>query len=196
MNYLAAKAYIINRLDRELAPDLYYHGKHHTLDVLGITEKLCEIEGVNTKDRTLLKTAALYHDAGFVITNVEHEKIGCEIVKAHLPWFGYSKESIEAICGMIMATRIPQTPHTPLEEILCDADLDYLGRNDFYTIGRSLFEELKAYNVLQTEEAWNRLQVNFLKAHQFFTATNRKTREPRKQEYLAQLEKIVENYST
>ena len=35
------------------------------------------------------------------------------------------------------ATKIPQTPLTKLEEIICDADLDYLGREDFFEISRS-----------------------------------------------------------
>ena len=59
----------------------------------------------------------------------------------------------EQICGMIMATKIPQSPKNYLEQILCDADLDYLGRDDFYDIGGTLFKELKTYNVLDTEEA-------------------------------------------
>ena len=63
---------------------------------------------------------------------------------------------------MIMATKIPQSPRNGLEEIICDADLDYLGRDDFYEIGATLFEELKAYNVLQNEREWNRIQVKFL----------------------------------
>ncbi|MBL7791346.1 MAG: phosphohydrolase, partial [Saprospiraceae bacterium] len=76
-----------------------------------------------------------------------------------------------------------------------DADLDYLGRPDFYAIGATLFEELKAFNVLHTEEAWNRLQVNFLENHQFFTATNRKRRAPVKASYLRELKILVATYN-
>jgi hypothetical protein len=82
--------------------------------------------------------------------------------RENLPSFGYSEADITTICGMIMATRIPQSPANLLESILCDADLDYLGRDDFKKIGQTLFEEFTEYSILHDEQAWNRLQVSFL----------------------------------
>ena len=194
MNYHAAKAFILNKLERELSDQLTYHGLHHTLDVLHSTEELCYYEKVPPYHSVLLKTAALFHDSGFTISNIEHEKQGCFIVQENLPNYGYSPREVSLICGMIMATKIPQQPKNYLEAIICDADLDYLGRDDFYEIGQSLFEELKAYKVLQTEEAWNKIQVKFLEQHQFFTATNTGRRSPKKRSYLKELKEIVENY--
>ncbi len=194
MNYHAAKAFILDKLERELSEKLTYHGLHHTLDVLATTEELCYFEKVPPYESLLLKTAALFHDAGFTISNVTHEALGCDLARQHLPLYDYLPIEIDRICGMIMATKIPQNPHNYLEQIICDADLDYLGRDDFYTIGATLFEELKTYNVLHTEEAWNRLQVNFLEKHSFFTKTNRRRRAPRKQRYLEELKKIVATY--
>ena len=155
---------------------------------------LCYLEKVSPYDELLLKTAALFHDSGFTINNKEHEKLGCQIARQNLPRFGFTNNEVEIICGLIMATRIPQNPRNFLEQILCDADLDYLGRDDFYEIGSTLYEELKAYNVLKSKEAWNRLQVSFLQNHSFFTHTNQKRRTPRKQRYLNELKKVVEEY--
>ncbi|MCB0634634.1 MAG: HD domain-containing protein [Saprospiraceae bacterium] len=191
MNYLAAKHFILDKLKRELPPQLTYHGLHHTLDVLAITKELCFLEEISASETMLLKTAALFHDSGFIISNVEHEKKGCHIARQHLPRFGYDNHEIEQICGMIMATKIPQNPQNFLEEIICDADLDYLGRDDFYTIGATLFSELKAYDILQTEQEWNLIQVKFLENHTFFTHTNRRRRAPRKAEYLDDLRGLV-----
>jgi hypothetical protein len=86
---------------------------------------------------------------------------------------------------MIMATRIPQTPHNLLEEIIADADLDYLGRDDFWTIGNKLFTELQMYSIIQTEDEWNRLQIKFLEQHHYFTRTAIETRKQKKDEYMA-----------
>ncbi len=194
MNYHTAKAFILNKLNKELSTDLTYHGLHHTLDVLHRTEELCYFESINPHSRMLLKTAALYHDSGFIISNKEHEKLGCSIAKKHLPRFGYQENEIRQICGMIMATKIPQSPKNYLESILCDADLDYLGREDFYDIGRTLFQELKAYDILHTEEAWNNLQVKFLEQHRFFTTTNKNRRQPQKAKHLEELKKKVKTY--
>lgn len=187
MNFHAAKAYIIDRLERQLSDQLTYHSLGHTLDVLQITDELCEAEKIPPYERILLKTAALYHDSGFLISNVNHEELGCGIAREILPKYRYTEGEIEQICGMIMATKIPQSPKNRLEEIICDADLDYLGRIDFYSIGNTLFQELKFYNVLKDESAWNQLQVKFLEAHQFFTTTNKVRREPQKQQYLEEL---------
>ena len=194
MNYHAAKAFILDKLDRELSDKLTYHGLHHTLDVLYITEELCYMENINPYECLLLKTAALFHDSGFTVSNRNHEELGCLIAREHLPRYDYSNTEIEQICGMIMATKIPQTPKNYMEEIICDADLDYLGRDDFYDIGATLFEELKAYEVLNSEEAWNRLQVSFLENHTFFTSTNKRRRSRRKINYLNELKVTVAEY--
>ena len=117
MNYTAAKSYILSRLEKELAPDLTYHGLHHTLDVLKTTEEICRLERVSHYETKLLKTAALFHDSGFMINNLNHEETGCQIVRKHLPTFDYTKKEIDLICGMIMATKIPQDPQNFLEKI-------------------------------------------------------------------------------
>ena len=196
MNYRAAKKYILGRLKKELSDKLYYHGLSHTMDVFNVASDLCKKEGIRGRNMKLVKTAALFHDAGFV-TNVHagHEQEGCKMVRESLPGFGYTPEDIETICGMIMATKIPQSPQSLLEQIICDADLDYLGRDDFETIGNALFEELMAYNLINDEESWNRLQVSFLTGHRFHTQTNKREREPVKNNYLKGLETLVATYN-
>ncbi|MEO1513620.1 MAG: HD domain-containing protein [Bacteroidota bacterium] len=194
MDYPATKAYILNKLERELSQQLYYHGIHHTMDVLRVTGELCKAEKINPRNTLLLKTAALYHDSGFTIHNQQHEQLGCQLARASLPQFGYSPADIDLICGMIMATKIPQSPNNLLEEIICDADLDYLGRDDFKAIGDTLFAELQVYKVLSTEQEWNRLQISFLEKHRFFTQTSLSRRQHQKELHLAELKEIVAGY--
>ena len=194
MNYHAAKAFILDKLEYELSEKLTYHGLHHTLDVLYIAEELCFLEKIGPYESLLVKTAALFHDSGFTINNEAHEALGCRIVRQFLPRYSYSRQEIERICAMIMATKVPQTPRNQLEEIICDADLDYLGRDDFHEIATTLFEELKAYDILHTEEDWNRLQVQFLENHRFFTPTNKRRRSRKKHRHLGELKKIVAEY--
>lgn len=195
MDYQGAKAFILDKLASELSDQLYYHGLHHTLDVLEVTEELCALMHVNAYETILLKTAVLFHDAGFIDSSVEHEARGCQIAREHLPGYGYRENEIERICGMITATKIPQRPQNQLEEIICDADLDYLGRSDFHDIGSTLFKELCAFGVLDSEEEWNRIQVRFLESHGFFTPVNKKRRRPEKLRHLADLKALVATYS-
>lgn len=196
MDYSAAKQFILAKLRAELSGDLYYHGLPHTLDVLRVATALCKSERVSRQNTKLVKTAALFHDAGFVKNqHTGHEQAGCDIVRAELPQFGYTATDIETICGMIMATKIPQSPSNLLERIICDADLDYLGRNDFYIIGNNLFRELSAYHLIDNEQAWNRLQVGFLQAHNYHTSTNKTLREPAKQAHLRAVTDLVATYA-
>lgn len=195
MDYRAVKQHLVAKLRSELSDKLYYHGLHHTLDVLRVAADICASEGIHGRELTLVKTAALFHDAGFVKNkHIGHEIEGCNMAHDMLPRYGYNPSDIEIICGMIMATKVPQSPTNLLEEIICDADLDYLGRDDFYKIGNNLFDELQAYHLLNDEQAWNRLQVSFLSAHYFHTRTNRELREPVKQRYLEQLRDLVATY--
>lgn len=196
MDYRAAKKFILSKLRNELSDRLVYHGVHHTLDVLKMAAELCEREGVGEHDQVLVKTAALFHDAGFIKNkHAGHEAEGCILVRETLPKFGYATADIDCVCNMIMATKIPQSPNTLLEEILCDADLDYLGRDDFFAIGETLFEELQSYQLIGDEQSWNRLQVSFLNAHQFYTRTNKELREPVKRQYLEDLQELVATYA-
>jgi uncharacterized protein len=195
MNYRGAKQFILTKLRTELSGQLLYHGLQHTMDVLRVATALCQSEGVNGRTAKLVKTAALFHDAGFVSgQHAGHEQVSCQIAAAQLPAFDYTPEDIDTICAMIMTTKIPQSPTTLLHEIICDADLDYLGRPDFYTIGRNLFHELQAYHLISDEQTWNRLQVSFLTAHNFHTKTNKTLREPIKQAYLKELQEIIKKY--
>jgi len=194
MNYEAVKIFVLQKLDKELSTKLFYHGKRHTLDVLEVAEELCALEQVSDEDTLLVKTAALFHDLGFTLSYENHEEWGCKIVHQHLKDFAYNPEQIAQICAMIMATKIPQSPKTLLEKILCDADLDYLGRADFYEIGGTLFQELEAHDILNDEQKWNRIQVSFLQSHHYHTTTNQTRRRPIKQKYLEELQALVATY--
>jgi predicted metal-dependent HD superfamily phosphohydrolase len=193
MQYQQAKKYINDRMRKELPKSLAYHSVAHVKDVCQAAERLAKAEGVTGEDLALLMTAVMYHDCGFMVQNNEHEQIGCDIARESLPGFDYTPEQIERICGMIMATRIPQTPRNLLEEIIADADLDYLGRDDFWAIGNKLFAELQMYGIISTEEEWNALQVKFLEQHHYFTATAIRTRKQKKDEYVAILKNGAAN---
>ncbi len=184
MEFEQVKKFIMNKLDKELPKNLTYHSTEHMKDVYRSAKMIAKAEGIEGEDLTLLLTAVLFHDSGFIKSRSEHERLSCELASDYLPKYGYSPEQIERIHGMIMATKIPQTPHNLLEQIICDADLDYMGRGDFFKIGHGLYEELCMYGILNNEDDWNRLQVSFLEKHTYFTKTALKIRKPKKDEYI------------
>ena len=183
--------YIINKLNDELPAYLNYHNASHTLDVYEAAKRLAVADGISGDELTLLLTAAYYHDCGFLVKANGHEEESCRIARATLPEFGYATNEIDKICGMIMATRLPQSPKNHLEEILADADLDYLGRDDFSFIANQLFLENSFFGTAGDMDEWNRKQVAFMEKHQYFTKTANNLRQAKKDANLGRIKAQV-----
>lgn len=166
--------FILEKLRNELNEHYYYHSPEHTKRVLEKSKIIAKYEKVNKNDLKLITIAALFHDIGFIKSRENHEEIGCVVARNLLNKHNLKQEEIDKICGMIMATKIPQTPLNQLEEILADADLEYLGTEDFKIISDYLFKELKFFSPELTEETWNKIQVNFLESHTYFTSYGKK----------------------
>jgi uncharacterized protein len=186
-DYKGAELFILQKLQNEVPANLHYHGYHHTLDVMQAAMEIAEEEKINKEEKKLLRIAVAFHDVGFIYVYKDHEEKGCDMAKEFLPGFGLSNDQINIICGMIMATKIPQQPKNLLEQIIADADLDYLGREDVHPIAETLFKELKIYAGITDEKIWNQVQINFLTGHTYHTNYSKNLRAPKKQQYLEEL---------
>lgn len=182
---------VLDKLEKELPGHLYYHNVKHTVDVVTEVELIGWAEGCTDEEILLLKSAALFHDAGHTVAYDNHEYHGTLLAREMLPGFGYTPEQIDRICSLIMATRLPPQPGDLLESIMCDSDLDYLGRSDFIPVSNTLFEELKAQNKMSSLNEWNKLQVKFISGHQYFTNTARSLREVNKQLQIERIQSLV-----
>jgi predicted metal-dependent HD superfamily phosphohydrolase len=188
--------YAKGRMERELEPGLTYHNFAHTFnEVLPMTLKLADLYHLSGDDVMLLAVAAAYHDIGWVVQGHEHEAIGVEIARQVLPTYGFNTELIERIGEMIMATRLPQNPSNLLEEILVDADMDSLGREDFWSRNEDLRVELARDGELLTIEEWYWKQLEFLKSHTFFTDGARLLRRKQKKKNIKELKRRLAQFS-
>ncbi|MCH2223199.1 MAG: hypothetical protein MK066_00425 [Crocinitomicaceae bacterium] len=188
INYYKAERHIMRVLDQRLSKKLYYHSISHTKDVVAAIEHLALLENVTDEGLFLLKSAATYHDAGFVEQYDSNEPIGARLAEEILPKYGYTAKHIDKIKELIYVTQIPHKPKNHLEEIMCDADLDYLGRNDFHEIADRLRRELREHGKINSDRKWDEIQVSFLKMHKYFTKTSIKTRKKKKMENLKEVE--------
>ena len=182
---------ILDRLEKELPRYLYYHNVKHTVDVVTEVELIGWAEGLDDEGILLLKTAALFHDVGHTISYDEHEFHGTELARKLLPAYGYSEEQLEKICNIIMATKLPPQPSDIYQEIICDADLDYLGRSDMIPVSNTLYKELSEQDKIGTLNDWNKLQLKFISAHTYFTKTARSLREVNKQKQIERIKKLI-----
>jgi len=193
-----------HRLEDGLEPGLHYHGVHHTFDdVLPAADRICLGEGVAPSDRELVLVAALFHDTGFLERYNGNEPIGARIAAETLPDWGYSSPEIERVLDLILATELREVDGVMLQapgpdalkRILCDADLDNLGRPDFFAVSETLRREIEERGRKIGDVAWVSRQVLFLSQHRWFTGTQRRDREAGKKANLQALREILAKVS-
>jgi predicted metal-dependent HD superfamily phosphohydrolase len=154
------------RLADALDPRLRYHDPRHTFDeVLPAARELAAAEGLGARDAALVEVAAAWHDLGLLETRAGHERAGVRMARERLPRHGFSAEDVEAVAGMILATRLPQRPTTAAERVLADADLAVLAAPDFLERNEDLRIETSLLDGWRPKLAWWSAQRRFLLAH-------------------------------
>ncbi len=71
---------------------------------------------------------------------------------------------------------------------MCDSDLDYLGRSDFYPIAETLRQELVEFGKLEDNPMkWVEMNIGFLGSHKYFTKSSQIRRQPEKEKRIIEL---------
>lgn len=149
---------------------LLYHNINHTQDVVAAAIQIANHYQLNDEDFFIVLGAVWFHDLGYMIDVANHEEKGGELAAAFFGEKGVSKKDIDQILGCIHATKMPQSPKTLLEEIVCDADVFHLGGDNFKEKDKLLLEEVRLlYNVDLTKQEWREKSIKFLESHSFHT---------------------------
>ena len=183
---------IVDRYIRELFRDelpgsIKFHDANHTLHptkgVVAVANRIALSEGISENDRELLIAAAYFHDTGYIREYDKNEPIAARMAGRILRLIGYKPNEIEKIQNMILATDFDRDPKTHVEKILCDADLDNLGRDDFFKLDGKLREGRSIRGIdVSDDSKWYRSTLEILKKHQYYTESQKKLREKGKQE--------------
>ena len=194
MDFEHARKTILNRLKSSLPDELTYHDIKHTLNVEKAAERFAKLEGIKGEELILLRTAVLFHDAGYILSNEGNEEIAIKLMKRELPNFGYTDEHIAKVADIIRATIKGTKPTSLLEMIMCDADHDYLGRADYHSVASKLRIELEEQGKPMTDKEWINFQLNYLeKEHRYHTETARNIRLPGKKRRIEELKFKLSN---
>lgn len=193
-NFEGARDYAIGRLETELSPNLTYHcSKHTTEEVVPAADRLAHEENIGGDERLLLLIGAYYHDLGFIHQRQDHESISIQLAERKLPMFGFNNSQIAIIRGIIQSTHMPQSPTNILEKIMADADLVYLGAENYWKRSNDLRQELENYGANFTDEDWYHYQLNFIREHQYFTKTQQLLGEASKHQHLVEIQTRLRN---
>ena len=191
IQFLDIQEDVLDMMEEGLPDNLFYHNIKHTIDVITGVELIGWSEGLSEQDILTLKLAALFHDSGHMVSYDDHEFHGTVIAKNMLDKYNYPVEMVETVCKLIMSTKIPPDPKDLLEKVMCDSDLDYLGRTDFIPVSNMLYQELKERGMVDSFNEWNKKQLSFIKKHQYFTDTAQNLREVNKVLQIERLEGLL-----
>lgn len=186
--YQIIEAYLIEHLPKQYT----YHTIDHIKDVVNQAERLSKKEKIDKTAILDIKLAAWLHDIGYIWEPKRHEERGVEYATSILSEMNFPKSKINQIAGMILATKIPQSPKNKFEEIICDADLDYLGRDDYENNSTKFLNEIRLTKEVN-EKQWLKIQFNFLKEHIYFTETAKKTRNKKKENTIFKIQELLKN---
>ncbi len=181
---------ILDDLKEKLPDHLTYHTVNHVIDVANVCNTYIEHFNIGKDMAKLIRIASISHDYGYIISPTDHEERSIVNIEPYLKTV-LTNEEIKIVNGLIRATKVPQQPKTSYEEIIADADLDYLGRKDYDILSHNLYEEFVHYNVVSNQKEWLNLQIQFLENHKYHTQFARVNREKAKAEKLKELKVIL-----
>lgn len=192
MDLISLKETVLQLL-RENTPEIFiYHSVSHTIDVLNAVENLIPHFDLDIETAQLIQAAAILHETGMTTFSKDHETASVSMAWELLPQFGFKAKQIERIGEMILATAMPQNPQTIEAQILCDADLDYLGRDDYFIISQKLrLEWIKTENYTSDLLVWHQFQQQFLSEHSYFTAAARSLRQSGKKQNIQLIKQLI-----
>jgi len=188
-HYPKVALHILAYIEERWPKHLTYHALSHTIDVANVCDSYIQHYDIDQDNADLIRIAAVSHDVGYIISPKDHEESGILVVKPFLEKT-LNQKQIESINGMIRATKVPQNPTTFYEEIIADADLDYLGRTDYDQLSEKLKLEFIHFKVIKNEAEWLKVQIDFLENHSYHTSFAKETRSAQK---LKTLEKLKAN---
>ena len=185
---ISVENYIKEFFEKEIPAEYVYHDFSHTHDVVEAALEIAKVYELSDRELELLQLAAWFHDTGYTKGKDGHEVRSAEIARTYLKDQDYTEAELDQIAACIMATKVPTSPQTLMEEILCDADLSHLGNKTYWDrCSRVRQELLVSQQIVMNEKEWVDFELNFVTKHQYHTPVARQMFDKRKQKHIKQL---------
>jgi len=166
----AAGAYVSGYFKVHDAQELLYHNYEHTASVVAAAAELSEHYRLSEQENFIVKTAAWFHDLGYLVDPDNHEAASAVLAETFLKEKQAPSVIIEEVKACIAATRMPQKPENLLQQIVCDADMSHFSTNSFAEKSKQLRKELETRCGLTiSKNAWRHQTICLLEVHQYHT---------------------------
>jgi predicted metal-dependent HD superfamily phosphohydrolase len=196
--YKRVANHVTGLFEKHPNPNLVFHNLAHTRNVVERAQEIAAHYQFSESDTLTIYVAAWFHDIGHLFTDIEkHEEKGVEMMREYMQKDPASNELlITNIAGCILATKVPNQPKTPLEEVLCDADTYHFGTKEFKVTNKQVKKEfaLRGYDILLHD--WENNTIEMLEKHVFFTSYCKILLEERKRKNILWLKRKKEKVIT
>ena len=182
--------FVYHLLIKKSPQDNVYHNITHTKEVVEAAQDIGIGSNLSKQDLEIVLITAWFHDVGYIDSAEEHEEQSAKYAKAFLNDSNYPKENTEKVISAILATKLPQEPKAQLEEVLCDADMQHLGKKTFFDKSE-LFrvETEKRTGQKLSDLEWLKYTLDFFTKQRFFTKYAKKQYEEGRNANLIKLQK-------
>lgn len=185
-----AEAFVTDFFKEHFGDQYVYHNLQHTQEVVAAAQEIAATQELSDTDRMMLTLAAWFHDTGYVFGKLDHEQKSCQVAKDFL--VGQQATAVEleveALCQLILSTKVGTSPEGELQKILCDADLSHIGSANYWDKSARLRHEiLLTEGKIMTEVEWVNFELNFMQNHTFNTEVAADLYEKRKQKHIRTL---------
>ncbi|RBL94035.1 Pycsar system effector family protein [Chitinophaga flava] len=193
----AARDYMLAQYQQHPHPELVYHNFEHTQQVVKAAAQIAAHYRLQDDELQAVYVAAWFHDAGYLLgDSTVHEETGAEEAVRFLQGQQAPEHIQTMVKGAILATKMPQSPHTLVEQIVCDADLFHLGSKEFADRNKLLRREVE----MRTQQeipatTWLTGNIKFLSNHEYWTDYAKTYTKQQKEENLQKLYKRLEKKS-
>ncbi|WP_299556895.1 Pycsar system effector family protein [Seonamhaeicola sp.] len=186
---IEAEKFATKLLNEKLDTSFLYHNLTHTQRVAEKTTELATLCELSEGDKEILFLSSWLHDTGYTEGIENHEEKSVGIAREFLNSKKYAADNIEAVCQLIMATKMEYEPKTQLEKIIRDADCSHIGSKSYMEVSELLRKEWELLcNKTYTEIEWLDENINFLSTkHKFHTPEAASIWDKRKGKNLSEL---------
>jgi predicted metal-dependent HD superfamily phosphohydrolase len=175
-----------------MMPNLPYHNfPDHVVDVFEAVMMYGTFEEVSPGSLYVLRASALVHDAVFEVGASDNEEQTAKFVESFFPKLMYSDEQVKLAARLTRVTDLRKEPQDLLEQIIRDADLDNLGRDDFLECNRRVALELG----LPLDKKWYENSLSFLEKHRYYTKSAQRIRNAGKEANKDSLRYLIASFN-
>lgn len=183
----------VERLFEEKLPaGMYFHNINHTRNVVAAATDIAAANRLTDSEIYILTIAAWFHDTGYCYLYHNHEEASIAIAFAKLTQMDFEWAVIQQVNSCIGATRMPQKPDGLIQEVLCDADMAHLAKEDYFSSADQLRQEWAAkLGKVYTDPQWYELNLHMLSHHHYCSPYGKLVLEPMKQANIDQLKGLL-----